>query len=111
MKAFKPTGKPLTAIVLSLSLLAAPTISHSSGETMTPANPNNLYSDMKNNLDSDAAKRAADCAAGKEGTLGEQMNKAQQIHLEFASVKPNVEQLFSNASSCFSGLIQSFLCC
>ena len=104
MKAFKPTGKPLTAIVLSLSLLAAPTISHSSGETMTPANPNNLYSDMKNNLDSDAAKRAADCAAGKEGTLGEQMNKAQQIHLEFASVKPNVEQLFSNASSCFSGL-------
>ena len=104
MKAFKPSGKPLTAIVLSLSLFAAPTISHSSGESMTPANPNNLYSEIKNNLDSDAAKRAADCAAGKEGTLGEQMINAQKIHLEFASVKPNVEQLFSNASSCFSGL-------
>ena len=49
MKAFKPSGKPLTAIVLSLSLFAAPTISHSSGESMTPANPNNLYSEIKNN--------------------------------------------------------------
>ncbi len=55
-------------------------------------------------MDSQAKEAAKACAAGEKGTLGEQMKTALGLHLEMAAIKPNVEQLFENTSSCFSGL-------
>ena len=58
------------------------------------------------NMDSAAQEQAKACAAGEKGTLGEQMKTALGLHLEMAAIKPNVEQLFENTSSCFSGLTE-----
>ena len=55
-------------------------------------------------IDAEIKKEAEKCANGEDGTLGGAIKDAQKIHLEMASIKPNIEQLFSIDQDCFSGL-------
>lgn len=59
-------------------------------------------------IDAEIKKEAEKCAEGEDGTLGGAIKNAQNIHLEMASIKPNIEELFSVNQDCFSGLSQMF---
>lgn len=51
-------------------------------------------------------KEAEMCATGQaQGSIGNAIQNALKIHTELASAMPNVEELFSPVSDCFSGLL------
>lgn len=77
--------------------------------TKTIGNNFTLAVDITNTSETDALDKVAleeekKCAAGEEGTQGAAINEAMQIHIEFGSAQPDVEQLFEINSDCFSKL-------
>ena len=94
---------------LGLALLAGGyAISANSGGGGAPGSSDpssELLTDQASVISENMKRDAEECAKGTvEGTVGNAITVAVNVHLEMASAMPNVERLFDVNSDCFAGL-------